>query len=59
MLYSCFKFLQFIDDVEYEEAGPKKISVVKKKEVPTVVKIEGPTHALLKKPENQTIVEGK
>jgi hypothetical protein len=51
--------LQFIDDVEYEEAGPKKVSVVKKKEVPTVVKIEGPTHALLKKPENQTIVEGK
>ena len=48
----------FVDDVEYEDAGPRKISVSKKKDTPATVKIEGPTHALAKKPENVTIVEG-
>ncbi|XP_071120619.1 twitchin-like isoform X18 [Mytilus edulis] len=47
------------DDVEYEDAGPRKISVSKKKDEKPEKKIEGPTHALAKKPDNVTIVEGE
>ncbi|CAC5385763.1 unnamed protein product [Mytilus coruscus] len=47
------------DDVEYEDAGPRKISVSKKKDEKPEKKIEGPTHALAKKPDNITIIEGE